>query len=310
MKHLVSISDLSEKDIKKIFEMAKRFEEVLERRVKKVPALIGKTLALLFVEPSTRTRTSFELAARRLSCDTVSLSLSTSSLKKGETLEDTARTLKSMKIDCAVIRHPLEGAALRLASLNLFPVVNGGDGKREHPTQALLDAYTVLKKLKSLKGKKVSIIGDILHSRVARSGMELWHRLGARVTLVAPPTLLPGYLPEYAEISYSLDEVSGDSDILYFLRIQKERLSSECLAGLSDYRDLYALTVNRLKNLKKDVLIMHPGPVNRGIELDPEVIYDERSLIEKQVFEGVAVRMAILTLLLSKEGGATLEISS
>lgn len=310
MKHLVSISDLSDNDVKKIFSMAKNFEEVLERRIKKVPALTGKTLALLFVEPSTRTRISFELAARRLSCDTVSISLSTSSLKKGETLEDTARTLSAMKVDCVVIRHPFEGAPLKLASLNLFPVINAGDGKREHPTQALLDAYTALKKLKDLKGKKVAIIGDILHSRVARSGMQLWHRLGAQVTLVAPPTLLPEYLPEYAEVSYSLDEVIKDSNILYFLRIQKERLDSKCLAGITDYRDLYALTINRLKSLKNEVMIMHPGPVNRGVELDPEAIYDRRSLIERQVFEGVAVRMAILSLLLSEKEGATLEIPS
>ncbi len=303
MKHLVSILDLNNKDVNKIFSIAKHFEEVLERRVKKVPALIGKTLALLFIEPSTRTKTSFELAARRLSCDTISLSVSTSSLKKGETLEDTARTLSSMKVDCAVVRHPHEGAAKKLASLNLFPVINGGDGKGEHPTQALLDAYTALKKLKSLNGKKVSIIGDVLHSRVARSGIELWHRLGAKVTLVGPPTLLPRHLPEYVDVSYRLDEVMKNSDILYFLRIQRERLGGECLAGIEDYRDLYALTKDRLKNLRRDVVIMHPGPVNRGIELDPEVIYDERSIIEEQVFEGLSIRMAVLTLLLSEKGG-------
>lgn len=310
MRHLIAISDLHQTEIEKIFSMAEGFEEVLERRIKKVPILTGRTIALLFVEPSTRTKISFELAARRLSADTVSLSVSTSSLEKGETLEDIARTFKAMKVDCVIIRHPFEGAASRLASLNLVTVINGGDGKREHPTQALLDAYTALKKLKTLREKKVAIVGDILHSRVARSGMELWHRLGAQVTLVAPPTLLPSFIPKYVKISHYIDEVLSDTDILYLLRIQKERLEGVCLPEIEDYRDMCALTAERLKNLKKEALIMHPGPVNRGIELDPEVIYDDRSLIEKQVYEGLAVRMAILAYLLSEKGEASFEISS
>lgn len=309
MRHLVSISDFSNEEVKKILKMTNEFEEVLSRRIKKVPALSGKTIAFLFVEPSTRTRLSFELAAKRLSADTITLTGTTSSLKKGETLEDTAHTLSAMKVDAVVVRHSKEGAAQKLASLGVFSVINGGDGKREHPTQAILDLYTAQKEIGNLNGKKVAIVGDILHSRVARSGMQLWHRWGSEVILVAPPTLLPAFLPEYAKVSYSLDEVIDTADILYFLRIQRERLTEPCFPSVDEYREYFALTSKRLNKARKDAVIMHPGPVNEGVEFDPEVIKDKRSLVNKQVYAGVAVRMAILVDLLS-EGSETFEIST
>lgn len=307
MKHLTKVADLSDADIERIFKLAVGFEAVLERKMKKVPALAGRTVAFLFVEPSTRTRVSFELAARRLSADTVTLSAGASSLKKGETLEDTAYTLAAMRVDAVVIRHPHEGAADALARLGLFSVINGGDGKHEHPTQALLDAYCALKHFGSLEGTRVAIVGDVLHSRVARSGAQLWKRLGATVAFVAPPTMLPERPAGPDPIFHSLDDLlaewGGECGILYFLRIQRERLEEPCLPSLAEYRAFFALTKERLARLPESTRIMHPGPVNVGVELDREAVRDARSLIDEQVRCGLAVRMAVLADTIAGEGG-------
>jgi aspartate carbamoyltransferase catalytic subunit len=303
MRHLITINDLTAEDIQAIFKLADSFYEQLEgRMVKKVPLLSGTTVALLFVEPSTRTRVSFELAARRLSADVVSLAASSTSLKKGESLIDTALTLSQYGIDLLIIRHPLAGAPDQLAVLELFGVINAGDGKRAHPTQALLDAYTVYRELKRIKDLKIAFIGDILHSRVARSNFELFSKFGAKLYAVAPPTLLPEYLPPEVTILSSVDEALEKCDILYFLRIQLERMMEKEAVDLTSYRLFYALTREKLKKLGNSY-IMHPGPVNRGIELDSEAIEHPNSLILKQVKYGLYLRMAVLTRVFSKRSG-------
>lgn len=309
MKSLVSVNDLEVDEIREIFSLAENFKEVLKRPIKKVPVLSGKTIALLFVEPSTRTKVSFELAAKRLSADTINLPGSGISIAKGESLEDTALTLKELFVDCLIIRHSSEGAAKQISSLEIFPVINAGDGAREHPTQALLDAFVLTKKFNDLSSLKIAIIGDILHSRVARSDMQLFNKLGAKVSIVAPDTFLPEYLPDYVTLESELNNVLNEVDVLYFLRMQKERFKDEVLTGIYEYRERYALTKRKLEALKKDTVIMHPGPVNRGIELDPEVIYDDRSLILQQVRDGVATRMAVLTYVMT-EGRSLLEVSN
>lgn len=304
MKNLITVQDLTFNDIDAIFKLSDSFYEQIENRpVKKVPLLTGKTVALLFSEPSTRTRVSFELAAKRLSADTVSITESTSSLKKGESLEDTALTLFQYGIDLLILRHSQAGAPDIIARLELFPVINAGDGKRSHPTQALLDAYTIYRELGKLKGLKIAIVGDILHSRVARSNIELFKSLGAEIFAVAPPGLLPAYLPDGVSVLNSVEEAIEACNVLYFLRIQFERLSEREQVDLKTYRKTYALTRNLVPVVeKKGIYIMHPGPVNRGIELDSEAVMSKNSLILKQVKFGLYVRMGILAHFLQGRG--------
>lgn len=308
MKHLVSIDNLADDEIHQILTLAESFDQVLDRPVKKIPLLKNRTVALVFAEPSTRTRVSFELAAKRLSADTITMTGTGSSLVKGESLEDTALTLKQLFMDCLVLRHSEEGAAERVASLNLFPVINAGDGKHEHPTQALLDAYTMVKYTGGVSGKRIAVIGDVKHSRVAGSNVKLFRRMGATVYFVAPPYFLPQTLPDGVQLIEDIDTAMGECDILYFLRIQKERLSGEEKVDFNGFREKYALTADRLEKLPGHCYIMHPGPVNRGVELDGEAVLHPRSLINLQVRSGVAVRMAILAFIM--HGGVhSLEVS-
>lgn len=308
MKHLVSIDNLTDTEINEIMHLAESFDEVLDRPVKKIPLLKNKTVALVFAEPSTRTRVSFELAARRLSADVITVTGTGSSLVKGESLEDTALTLKQLFMDCLVIRHSQEGAAERVASLNLFPVINAGDGKHEHPTQALLDAYTIIRYTGGVAGKKIAIIGDIKHSRVAGSNVKLFRRMGAEVYFVAPSYFMPEVIPDGVGIFDDVETAMKTCDILYFLRIQKERLSESEQVDFEQFRERFALTIDRLSRLPERCFIMHPGPVNRGVELDGEAVLHPRSLINLQVRSGVAVRMAILAFIM--HGGVrSIEVS-
>ncbi|MCX7832497.1 MAG: aspartate carbamoyltransferase catalytic subunit [Actinobacteria bacterium] len=302
MRHLITVKDLSLEDVNAIFMLADSFYEQIDSRpIKKVPLLTGKTVALLFSEPSTRTRVSFELAAKRLSADTVTITQSTSSMKKGETLEDTARTLSQYGIDLLVIRHSKAGAPDIISSLGLFPVVNAGDGKRSHPTQALLDAYTIYREYGKIKGLKVAIIGDILHSRVARSNFEILRMFGCRIFVLGPTSMIPSYLPEDVVRLENIEQAIEECDLLYFLRIQFERFNEREVVDIDTYRRKYALTRERFEKIKKrDLRIMHPGPVNRGIEIDSEAVDSEFSLVFKQVKFGLYVRMGILAYLLSE----------
>jgi len=304
MRHLITINDMTAEDIQAIFKLADSFYEQLDgRMVKKVPLLSGATVVLLFVEPSTRTQISFEVAAKRLSADVISLTASASSLKKGESLIDTALTLSQYGIDIMVVRHPSAGAPDLLAEPDLFGVINAGDGMRAHPTQALLDAYTVYRELGQVKDVRIAFIGDILHSRVVRSNFELFGMLGARLYAVAPPSMLPDYLPPGVEILSDVNEAINRCDVLYFLRIQYERMMKSEAVDLNFYRSAFSLTQEKLPRLGKDKFIMHPGPVNRGIELDSEAVEHRNSLILKQVRYGLYVRMGVLTRLLDERSG-------
>lgn len=297
-KHLLGIEDLKKEEIELILEEAKSFSEISLRDIKKVPTLRGKTVINLFFEPSTRTRSSFEIAAKRLSADLINFSASTSSLLKGETLKDTVRNLEAMKSDIIVVRHPSSYAPHFIASFSKSSVINAGDGTHEHPTQALLDAFTILEKKKKIEDLKIVIVGDILHSRVARSNIFLLTKLGARVFLSGPPTLLPKEMEKTgAIVEHNFDKVIEDADVIMMLRIQLERMSKNFFPSLREYRALYSLDLKRLKRAKKDVIIMHPGPINRGIELSAEIADSEYSVILDQVANGIAVRMAVLYLL-------------
>ncbi len=297
-KHLLGIEELQKEEIELILEEAKSFSEISLREIKKVPTLRGKTVINLFFEPSTRTRSSFEIAAKRLSADIINFSASTSSLLKGETLRDTVRNLEAMRSDIIVVRHPSSYAPHFIASFSKSSVINAGDGTHEHPTQALLDAFTILERKKRIEGLKIVIVGDILHSRVARSNIFLLTKLGAKVVLCGPPTLLPQELEKTgASIEYNLDKSVEDADVIMMLRIQLERMSKNFFPSLREYRMLYSLDLKRLKRAKKDVIIMHPGPINRGIELSAEIADSEYSVILDQVSNGIAVRMAVLYLL-------------
>jgi aspartate carbamoyltransferase catalytic subunit len=268
-----------------------------ERNLKKVPALRGKTLVNLFVEPSTRTRVSFELAAMRLSADVVNISASASSLEKGESLLDTARNLEALRADLIVIRHRSAGSARFLADRLDSSVINAGDGAHEHPTQALLDAFTIREKLGRIEGIRVAIVGDILFSRVARSNIELLTKLGAKVTLVGPPTLVPDTFRALGvSIARGIDEVLGEADVVNLLRIQHERQKKEYFPGTGEYTSRFGLTKKRAERLPGECLIMHPGPMNRGVEIDSDVADSGRSVILDQVTNGLAVRMAVLYL--------------
>ena len=296
-KDLVGIRELSAEEITLILDTADAFKQVGTRDVKKVPALRGKTLVNFFVEPSTRTRTSFELAATRLSADVINISASTSSLTKGETLKDTAKILEANHADLIVLRHSSAGAAQFLAERLRSSVINAGDGAHEHPTQALLDLYTIRERRGSIAGLHVAIIGDILFSRVARSNIFGLLKLGARVTLVGPSTLVPRQFEQLGvTVSHDLDAVLPTVDVVNLLRIQHERQRKEYFPGLGEYIRLFGLTKARAKLLKPDCLIMHPGPINRGVEIDSDLADGVQSVILEQVTNGLAVRMAVLYL--------------
>jgi aspartate carbamoyltransferase catalytic subunit len=302
MKHLLSIADLDHDAIEELLDLSEHFLEVTQRDIPKVPALRGKVVVSLFYEDSTRTRISFETAAKRLSCDVMSFSVGSSSVQKGESLRDTVQTIEAMGIDAVVVRHPAAGAPHRVASWVDASVVNAGDGCHEHPTQALLDSLTLRRHLGAdLAGARIAIVGDILHSRVARSDAYAFGALGAHVTLVAPPTLLPPSLEGWpVAVSHDLDAVLPDADVVYLLRIQHERRNASLFPSLREYTARYGLTVERAARLRKDALVMHPGPMNRGVEIAAEVAEGPASLITEQVTNGVAVRMAVLYSLLGQ----------
>ena len=296
-KDLLGLRELSAAEISLVLETADAFKEVGTREVKKVPALQGKTLVNFFVEPSTRTRTSFELAAKRLSADIINIAAATSSLTKGETLKDTARVLEANHADIIVLRHSSAGAPQFLAQRISSSVINAGDGAHEHPTQGLLDLYTIRDKKKSIAGLEVAIIGDILFSRVARSNIFGLLKLGAQVTLVGPSTLVPRVFEEFGvKVSHRIEEVLPHADVVNLLRIQHERQRKEYFPSLGEYIRLFGLTKERARLLKPDCLIMHPGPINRGVEIDSDLADGVQSVILEQVTNGLAVRMAVLYL--------------
>lgn len=299
-KDLLGIEELSAEEINLILDTADSFKEISTRAIKKVPALRGKTIVNLFFEPSTRTRTSFELSAKRLSADTINIASTTSSVVKGESLIDTARNLESLKVDIIIMRHSASGAPHMLARLLDASVINAGDGSHEHPTQALLDLYTIREKKQKIKGLKVAIVGDILHSRVARSNIWGLVKLGADVTVVGPPTLIPPKISETGvKIANRLEEVIEDVDVMNILRIQKERQQGGLFPSIREYAHIYCITPERLRKAKGDILIMHPGPINRGIEISSEVADGPYSVILDQVTNGLAIRMAVLFLVAS-----------
>jgi aspartate carbamoyltransferase catalytic subunit len=307
-RHLLSAADLSLDDATLILDTATEMAQVSDRTVKKLPTLRGRTVVNLFFEDSTRTKTSFELAAKRLSADVINFAAKGSSVSKGETLKDTALTLEAMGSDAVVIRHSWSGAPVNLARIIRGSVVNAGDGTHEHPTQALLDAFTMRQKLGRLEGLKVTIVGDIMHSRVARSNVLLLKTLGAEVTLVAPPTLLPTGVDSWpAEVSYDLDSVLPKSDVVMMLRVQRERMGAAYFPSAREYSRRYGLDVDRVRVLQDHTIVMHPGPMVRGMEIASEVADGLRSTIVDQVTNGVSVRMAVLYLLL---GGSESAIGS
>lgn len=296
-KDLLGLDELSAEEIRHILQTARAFKGVGERSMKKVPALRGKTLVNFFVEPSTRTLTSFELAAMRLSADVVNISASASSLQKGESLKDTALNLQALRADIIVLRHSSAGASHFLASRLDASIINAGDGAHEHPTQGLLDTFTILEKRGEVEGLNVAIVGDILFSRVARSNIHALLKLGANVTLVGPTTLVPRAFSRLGvRIAHKLDDVLESADVINLLRIQHERQRKEYFPGLGEYISLFGLTKARSARLKPDCLIMHPGPINRGVEIDSDVADGSRSVILEQVTNGLAVRMAVLYL--------------
>lgn len=297
-KHLLGIQHLSAADLQLILETTHQFKEVLQRPIKKVPSLRDITIANLFFEDSTRTRVSFELAEKRLSADTINFSASSSSVKKGETLLDTVNNILSMKVDMLVMRHPLPGAPDFIANRVNASVINAGDGTREHPTQALLDAYSILQAHGNIEGLKVAVIGDIMHSRVALSNILCLQKLGAEVQVCGPPTLIPKMIDHLGvSVSYNLDETLAWCDVANILRIQLERQDIRFIPSLREYMLHYGVTRQRLERLKKRVTIMHPGPMNRGVEISSDVADSGASIILQQVENGVAVRMAVLYLL-------------
>jgi len=307
-KHLLALEELSAEEIALILDTARSFKEVSSRQIKKVPALRGKTVANLFFENSTRTRISFELAAKRLSADIVNFSASGSSQAKGECLTDTVRTIEAMNVDLAVIRHAGSGAPELISRHLEAGVINAGDGIHEHPTQGLLDMFSMIERKGSLKGLQVCFVGDILHSRVARSNIWGLTKMGAEVTVCGPPTLIPRHVERLGvKVSYDLDQVIPHMDVLYILRIQLERQSGAFFPSLREYAGEFGINRDRLKRARPEVLIMHPGPLNRGIELDTEVADGPHSLILDQVKNGVAVRMAVLYLVagVKKDAGQT-----
>ncbi|WP_055483596.1 aspartate carbamoyltransferase catalytic subunit [Sphaerimonospora mesophila] len=298
-RHLISAADLTRDDALLILDTAEELARVSERSIKKLPTLRGRTVVNLFFEDSTRTRISFEAAAKRLSADVINFSARGSSLSKGESLKDTALTLEAMGADAVIIRHGASGAPHRLAGWVHGSVVNAGDGTHEHPTQALLDAFSMRRRMGRLDGLKVAIVGDVLHSRVARSNVALLHTLGAEVTLVAPPTLLPVAVGTWpCQVSYDLDAVLPKTDVVMMLRVQLERMNAAYFPSAREYSRRYGLDRDRFARLHDDAIVMHPGPMNRGMEISAEVADSARSTIVEQVGNGVTVRMAVLYLLL------------
>jgi aspartate carbamoyltransferase catalytic subunit len=299
LNSLLSVADLGADGIEEVMRVTESFVEVSERAIPRVPALRGKTVVSLFYEESTRTRLSFELAAKRLSADTMNFAVSSSSVTKGESLRDTCQTIEAMGVDALVVRHSSAGVPWQVASWVNCTVINAGDGWHEHPTQALLDCYTIRARRGSLEGLHIAVVGDVKHSRVARSGILAFTLLGAQVTVVAPPTLLPPSLDGWpVEVSHDLDGVLPKVDVVYLLRMQAERQREALLPSLREYTARYGLTGDRVRLLPDDALVMHPGPINRGVEIAADVADIERSLITRQVANGVAVRMAVLFLLL------------
>lgn len=302
-KHLLGIKDLHQQDISLILQTAQQFKEVLQRPIKKVPSLRDITIVNLFYENSTRTRISFELAEKRLSADTINFSASGSSVSKGETLLDTVNNILSMKVDMVVMRHSASGAPHFLAQHIPAAIINAGDGINEHPTQALLDAFSIIEKHGTLEGLKVAIIGDIMHSRVAQSNIHLLKKMGAEVIVCGPPTLIPKYMTEAfgVKVEYNLRKTLEWCDVANVLRIQLERQNQVLFSSLREYNLVYGINKRLLDSLNKRITIMHPGPINRGVELDSDVADSDQSIILQQVENGVAVRMAVLYLLSNKE---------
>ena len=306
-KHLLGIQELSATDIRTILDTAESFLGISKREVKKVPILRGRTIINLFYEPSTRTRSSFELAAKRLSADITNFSKQGSAISKGETLRDTVLNLEAMNTDAIIIRHASSGAPHFVSTFCSSHIINAGDGAHEHPTQALLDAFTIRQEKKKLEGLKVAIVGDILHSRVARSNIFLLNKLGAKTVLVGPPTLLPREFAQFGvTIEHRMEHALEGADVVMMLRIQLERQQKNLFPSLREYRNLYSLTPQRYRRAKKNAIIMHPGPINRGVEIAADLADSVRSVILKQVENGIAVRMAVLYLLL---GGKESEIT-
>jgi len=301
VKHLLSVSDLAPEDLDLLMRLTDSFTEVSQRQIPKVPALRAKNVVWLFYEDSTRTRLSFEAAAKRLSADTMTFSVGSSSVKKGESLRDTVLTIEAMGVDAVVVRHASAGVPWQVARWlgDRVSVVNAGDGWHEHPTQALLDCYTIRERRGSLEGLRIGIIGDVKHSRVARSDVLAFTAMGAEVTLVAPPTLLPPDTTGWpVKISHDLDAVLPDLDVAYLLRMQRERMTEHLVPSLREYTARYGITARRVDRMRSDALVMHPGPMNRGVEISAEVADLPRAVILDQVRNGVAVRMAVLYLLL------------
>ena len=302
-KHLLDIESLSVDEITTVLDTARAFKAVGERAIKKVPALRGKTVVNLFVEPSTRTRISFELSEQRLSADIINFTAEASSLKKGETLKDTARNLEALNTDFIVIRHSASGAPHFLSRVLNVSVINAGDGAHEHPTQALLDTFTIRERKGKIAGLNVTILGDILYSRVARSDIWALTKLGARVTLCGPSTLVPRVFEQMGcRVTYNVEEAIAEADIINLLRIQHERQRKSAFPSLGEYTSLFGLTRARMARTKPDVLIMHPGPINRGVEIDSDIADCGRSVILEQVTNGLAVRMAVLFLVNGGKG--------
>ncbi len=298
-KNLLGLESLSKNDIELILSTAIPMKKIFTRSVKKVPALRGKAILNLFYEPSTRTRTSFEIAAKSLSADVINISTSTSSILKGESLVDTTKTIEALNVDAIVLRHNASGAPQFLARRTSLPIINGGDGIHEHPTQALLDLFTIKERKKNIKGLKVAIVGDILHSRVSRSNIIGITKLGGEVRVIGPPTLIPKNIEKLGcKVYYTLEEGLKDVDVIYCLRIQLERQAKNLFPSLEEYIKLFSINEKRLALAKNDVLVMHPGPMNRGVELSAKVAYSDLSTIKDQVTNGIAIRMAVFYLIL------------
>ena len=308
-KHLLGIRELNADEITHLLDTAETFRDISQREIKKVPALRGRTVINLFFEPSTRTRTSFEIAAKRLSADAVNISVTTSSVSKGETLLDTARNLEAMSPDCIVVRHSMAGAPQQLARMGNSPIVNAGDGSHEHPTQALLDALTIRERKGNIQNLKIAIIGDVLHSRVARSNVHLLTKLGASVSVAGPGTLVPTEFAELVDqglrVEKGIQDAIDGADVVMILRIQRERQDAAFFPSMREYAVHYGLQAKHLKLAAEDAIVMHPGPMNRGVEISSEIADGSRSLILDQVTNGVAVRMAVLYLL---AGGSRSEL--